>query len=463
MANLKYGSTGDDVKKLQNALIDAGYDVGSTGADGVFGKNTQAAVKAYQQANGLAVDGIAGQNTLGALYGTSTTSTTPATTTTTPATTAKTETSTTPTTTVGGFTYNDFTYEDYAPSDVVNQANQMLQQHEANKPGSYSPVWQDEADAYLSQYQNRGPFSYDFNSDALYNQYKDNYIRQGQMAMMDTMGQAAAMTGGYGNSYAQSVGQQTYNQYLGQLNEVLPELYQMAQNRYDQEGQEMLAMYDLYMDKENQAYGQYQDNLDNWYRESDRLTENYNTLYERDYGQYEDKKALAYDKHLADKDMAWDEYLKGLEKDETAANLLASAGSYDRLQEIYGLTDEEVAAIKKANTKSGGSKGSTYTKLVYGSEEYDRIVKSISGAKDLDDLEDKTLDIIKYGGYNPDDIRGLSVFENTKTALTPKTNPLWTGVPTGTKEVEPSKTAWELEQERRKQLGNSGGVTGLIK
>ena len=63
--NLKQGSSGSDVKKLQQTLIEKGYDVGGTGADGVFGKNTLAAVKQYQKDNGLAVDGIAGKNTLG--------------------------------------------------------------------------------------------------------------------------------------------------------------------------------------------------------------------------------------------------------------------------------------------------------------------------------------------------------------------------------------------------------------
>ena len=76
MANLKYGSSGSEVEKLQNALIDAGYDVGSTGADGVFGNNTAAAVKQYQKDNGLTVDGIAGKNTLGALYSTKSNTTT---------------------------------------------------------------------------------------------------------------------------------------------------------------------------------------------------------------------------------------------------------------------------------------------------------------------------------------------------------------------------------------------------
>lgn len=312
VTNLKNGSSGSDVKKLQEALIAAGYDVGKTGADGVLGKNTEAAIKKYQKDNGLTVDGIAGKNTQGLLYGSGSNKGN-----------AGGGTNTGGNTNAGGnavndvpivkdnvsanevagtpkveeptlvtapaeFTYGDFSYATFDPTDneQINQANALLNQNLANKPGSYKPVWMDEADAYLSKYQNRDPFSYDFNSDALYQQYKDQYIQQGQLAMMDTMGQAAAMTGGYGNSYAQTVGQQAYNQQLNQLNEIMPELYNMAYNRYNQEGQDLLNMYDLYMNRENMSYNQYQDSLSNWYQENALLTDNYNTAYDRAYNNY---------------------------------------------------------------------------------------------------------------------------------------------------------------------------------
>jgi hypothetical protein len=100
------------------------------------------------------------------------------------------------------------------------------------------------------------------------------------------MGQAAAMTGGYGNSYAQTVGQQAYNQQLSQLNNIMPNLYSMAYDRYNQEGKEMLNMYDLYMNRESLAYNQYQDSVSNWYRENSLLTDNYNTAYNRAYDNY---------------------------------------------------------------------------------------------------------------------------------------------------------------------------------
>lgn len=65
--NIKQGSRGEDVKTLQKMLIGAGYDCGKTGADGICGKNTVAAIKAYQKDNGLTVDGIAGPKTIGKL------------------------------------------------------------------------------------------------------------------------------------------------------------------------------------------------------------------------------------------------------------------------------------------------------------------------------------------------------------------------------------------------------------
>ena len=58
---LKKGSTGEAVEQLQKALKDLGYDPGAV--DGKFGANTEAAVKSFQNANGIAVDGIVGDIT----------------------------------------------------------------------------------------------------------------------------------------------------------------------------------------------------------------------------------------------------------------------------------------------------------------------------------------------------------------------------------------------------------------
>lgn len=64
---LKQGDSGLTVKWLQEQLLVAGESVGEKGADGVFGRSTKAAVESFQRKNGLAVDGIAGKQTLAAL------------------------------------------------------------------------------------------------------------------------------------------------------------------------------------------------------------------------------------------------------------------------------------------------------------------------------------------------------------------------------------------------------------
>lgn len=66
---LRKGSTGPAVKAMQILLIGYGYSCGPDGADGDFGKNTEKAVREYQQATGKTVDGAAGPETLGSLYG----------------------------------------------------------------------------------------------------------------------------------------------------------------------------------------------------------------------------------------------------------------------------------------------------------------------------------------------------------------------------------------------------------
>lgn len=276
---ISYGSTGSDVTELQKLLNQNGY---SLDVDGIFGSKTQAAVKDYQEKNSLTVDGIVGVNTWGALTKASTSTATDTQTTTTA-----------------------FEYGAYTPSDTVAQAEALLQQQLANKPGEYQSQWQSQLNDVINKILNREKFSYDLNGDALYQQYKDQYTTQGKMAMMDTMGQAAALTGGYGNSYAQSVGQQTYQGYLQQLNDKVPELYQLALNQYNQESSDLYNQSSLLATMEDQDYGRYRDQVSDYYTELDRLYSQYNTERDYDYSQWADGRDFAYGQYTDDRAYAY--------------------------------------------------------------------------------------------------------------------------------------------------------------
>ena len=144
------------------------------------------------------------------------------------------------------------------------------------KPGAYTSQWQGQLSDAIGKILDRKEFSYDVNSDALYQQYKDRYVQGGKMAMMDTLGQAATLTGGYGNSYAQAAGQQAYQGYLQGLNDKIPELYQLALDKYSRESDGLYKRYSLLSAQEGQDYGRHQDSL-NRYQQS---WENAFRLYE---------------------------------------------------------------------------------------------------------------------------------------------------------------------------------------
>lgn len=285
--NLSYGSQGDEVKKLQEALNSQGYGLS---VDGIYGAKTQAAVRDYQSKQGLAVDGIAGVNTQGKLYGATASSG------------GQQQAAATPATP----TYATPQPAAYQPSETVEAYKQQLQQQIAQKPGQYQSQYQQQLDDLYQQITGRQPFSYDAEADALYQQYKGQYQALGKKAMEDTMGQAAALTGGYGSTYAERVGQQQYDAYLQELTDKIPELEQAAYSRYTQEGQDLYNRIAMLGDRENQEYSRYRDDLSDYNAELDRLWNQYVTERESDYGRYADERDYGYQLASESRQYAYD-------------------------------------------------------------------------------------------------------------------------------------------------------------
>lgn len=219
-----------------------------------------------------------------------------------------------------------------------------------------------QGDAYkdvMDKILNREKFSYDLNGDALYQQYKDKYIQQGKMAMADTMGQAAAMTGGYGNSYAASVGNQAYQASLQQLNDIVPELYQMAYDRYNQEGQDLYNQYGLLSNERSTEYGMWTDkgnmlNNDRSYHSSE-----YDNAYNRDYNEWVNKGTMLHNDRTysaTELDNIYDrEYAEWATKEGYKYQNVADANAYAQWEAGQKLAEEQLE-LQKAQV--GASKGS---------------------------------------------------------------------------------------------------------
>ena len=224
--------------------------------------------------------------------------------------------------------YSDIDLSKYANgftgSTALTQAGTDKQNAETNYQNwlntgftsDYTTLSKDALNAY-NDHINKG-FSYDFNADALYQQYKDKYIQQGKMAMQDTMGQAAAMTGGYGNSYAATVGNQAYQAQLQNLNDVIPELYQMAYDRYNQQGQNLLNQYSLYSDALDRDYGMWGDKGNLLMADRDYYGQEEANLYNREYGAWDDNRTFDQTQYWKETEFGY-----GQEQDAIANELAA--------------------------------------------------------------------------------------------------------------------------------------------
>ena len=253
----------------------------------------------------------------------------------------------------------------YTPSAAVSQAQKYLSDVVAGKPGAYQSGYKQQLDDLYNQVMNRPQFSYNAATDPMYAQYRDQYMNLGNQAMMDTTAQAAALTGGYGNSYAATAGNQAYQAYLQQLNNVVPDLYQMAMQRYQQEGDDLNTRYGMTAELENQDYGRYQQDLANWQAEREAANADYWNQYNADYGQYADQ--MDYWSQMAaqenaqwntNRELAYNQAMAIIKTGKTpSAALLTTAG-------ISAADAKTLAKAYKPKTSSGG--GSSSRKSSYG-------------------------------------------------------------------------------------------------
>jgi hypothetical protein len=177
--------------------------------------------------------------------------------------------------------------KEWQQSPQVQQTYDRLQNTLNNKPGPFQSSYQDKLENLYNSLMGRDPFKYNFNEDPMYRMYRDQYRQQGRTAMQDTMGQAAKLTGGYGSSYAQTAAQQQYQNYLQQLNNVIPELRNQAYQEWKAEGEDLKDKYNLTNTAYNNEYQQYRNNVSDWQQDRSFDQSAYDTERNFDYSKYQ--------------------------------------------------------------------------------------------------------------------------------------------------------------------------------
>lgn len=254
----------------------------------------------------------------------------------------------------------------YQPSQAVSNAMAELNSIIAKQPAAYQSQYYNQLQGIVNKILGREGFSYDMAADPLYQQYRQQYIQGGQQAMEDTMGRAATLTGGYGSSYAATAGQQAYNDYLQGLNDKGLELYQLARNAYDAEGDRLNAEYALMNDAYQDEYAKWQDQYNRWLTERDYAQNAYENERNYDYSDYANRlnywhniAAMEQDQANAEREFSnaerdyyydWTLQLISQGKTPSAAVLQAA-----------GLSAEDVAALLGAGS-GGSSSGSSSAK-----------------------------------------------------------------------------------------------------
>ncbi len=141
-------------------------------------------------------------------------------------------------------------------------------------------------DKVLDEYLERKPFEFNINTDKLYSQYADQYKRQGEAAMRDTVAEAAAKTGGYASSYAVNAGAQAYGKYLDKLNEIVPTLEAAAYEKYSDELKTKKDSVDILDKLDGKEYDIYRDKVDDYKDERDYYRGIYEYENDAEYDMY---------------------------------------------------------------------------------------------------------------------------------------------------------------------------------
>lgn len=122
---------------------------------------------------------------------------------------------------------------------------------------TYTGAYDAQRQQLMDSIINRPDFSWSKEEDPQWSSYKKSYLREGERATADALGQASAASGGRPSSYAVNAATQAGDYYATKLNDVIPTLYQQAYDRYLKEFQMQQQALDAVNGQDQIDYNRY--------------------------------------------------------------------------------------------------------------------------------------------------------------------------------------------------------------
>lgn len=218
--------------------------------------------------------------------------------------------------------YNKYKFYDYnSPykdsKGITNARNSLL----AVQAPTYNNSFKDQIEGIYGKIKNRQDFDYNPDNDAAYRQYADQYRALVGLAVAGNQAHAQQFTGGYGSTYAPEVARQGEALINANVEAAQPAFYQLAQNKYDMETEQLRNMYGAAADRRNAELEEFGRQADIYNDKYQRAADYYNMLEDRGYDRYMGNREFNYNQQQMniEQDQANKEYK--LEKYDTYYNL----------------------------------------------------------------------------------------------------------------------------------------------
>lgn len=168
----------------------------------------------------------------------------------------------------GGYTGGKYGADYISDGKIPNQIDSVLDKingfgsftFDQERP-SYENQYAEQQQALLDAIINRPDFSWSKEDDPQWSSYKKSYLREGDRATANALGQAAAASGGRPSTAALTAATQAGDYYATQLNDIIPTLYQQAYDRYLNEYNMSLQDLNAVNTQEQLDYAKYLDQL----------------------------------------------------------------------------------------------------------------------------------------------------------------------------------------------------------